>query len=297
MLRLWFNTRTFFNQLLRACFKIMTCFNKSVILLEQGADWYLRPKNWWELIINSSERTSLSSTSPQHSHQQIATSQQLSDNGLTYRCSDCVQPNSNMEVVTHASNHPTQPTQQTQQPPCENSMSIFQGTQLGGQLNVLDQESTTNPWTMSPSLHNSTSTYFSDLTCLPQIPQQLWTLPQQRWQQQIWAHHSAFSLLLLDYRQQIRKGDQATTVYLTSGNTTWRNHMIKSCSVHTKKPQATNVYPTSGNITWRNHMAKTSCFKTNNIHRRAHLCTLVPDGEKRHIYLPTIEWWKVTTLA
>ena len=227
MLRLWFNTRSFFNQLLRACFKIMTCFNKSVILLEQGADWYLRPKNWWELIINSSERTSLSNISPQHSHQQMATSRHLSDNGLMHRCLDYVQPNSNMEVAIHASNHRTQPNQQTQQPPCENSMSNFQGTQLGGQLNVLDQESTTTTlWTMSPSLHNSTSNYFSDLTCLPQIPQQLWTLPQQRWQQQLWAHHSIFSLLLLCYKQQKRKGDQATSVYLNSRNTTWRNHMI-----------------------------------------------------------------------
>ena len=104
-----------FNQLLRACFKIMTCFNKSVILLEQGGDWYLHPKNWWELIFNSSERTSLSSTSPQHSHQQMATIQQLSDNGLTYRCVQIIsnQPNSNTEVATHASNHPTQLTQQT----------------------------------------------------------------------------------------------------------------------------------------------------------------------------------------
>ena len=246
MLRLWFNTRTFFNQLLRACFKTMTCFNKSVILLEQGADWYLHPKNWWELIINSSERTSLSSTSPQHSHQKMATCQQLSDNSLTYRCSDYVQLNSNMEVATHASNHPTQPTQQNQQLPCENIMSIFQGTQLGGQLNLLDQESTTTPWTMSPSLHNSTNTYFSDLTCLPQIPQQLWTLQQQRQQQQIWAHPSAFSILLLDYKQQIRKGDQATTVYLTSGNTTWRNHMIKYCSVHTKKSDTSTYQPLNG---------------------------------------------------
>ena len=238
----------------------MTCFNKSVILLEQGGDWYLHPKNWWELIINSSERTSLSSISPQHSHQQMANSQHLSDNGLMHWCLDYVQPNSNMEVAIHASNHRTQPNQQTQQPPCENSMSIFQGTQLGGQLNVLDQESTTTTlWTMSPSLHNSTSNYFSDLTCLPQIPQQLWTLPQQRWQQQIWLHPSAFSLLLLDYRQQIRKGDQATCVYLTSGNTTWRNHMIKvALSTPRNLKQQMSIRPlgtSPGGITWQKTVA------------------------------------------